>query len=91
LRIDAAWHVTYHDAQGNYTVSTSSCAGDDLIGAEGGSACPAFSLIAKAGTSFGEPAGTRYRPGSVFTTSTGATGCPARPTTTGWFRNIPTS
>ena len=87
LRVPAAWHVTYHDAQGDYTVSTTSCAGDDLIGAEGGSACPSFSLIENAGTS-GEPAGTGYRPGSVYTRSTGATGCPARPTT-GWFRDIP--
>jgi hypothetical protein len=90
LRVPGSWRITYHDAQGDDTVSTGSCAADELMGAEGGSACPSFSLIEKAGTS-GEPAGTSYRPGLVYTRSTGATGCPARPTTTGWFRDIPTT
>jgi hypothetical protein len=88
LRVPATWRVTYRDAYGDYTVSTGSCAVDELMGAEGGSACPSFSLIANAGTS-GEPAGTSYRLGLVFTMSTGGTGCPARATNAGWFRETP--
>jgi hypothetical protein len=88
LRVPGTWHVTYHDAYGDYTVSIGSCAVNQLMGGEDGSACPSFSLIANAGTS-GEPAGTSYRLGLVFSMSTGGTGCPARTTNTGWFRESP--
>jgi hypothetical protein len=90
LRVPDTWRITYHDARGDYTVSTGACASDELLGAEGGSACPAFSLISGAGpTSAGAPGTHSYVPGQFYTTSTGATGCPARPTTAGWFREVP--
>jgi hypothetical protein len=89
LRVPAAWRITYRDAQGDYTVSTGSCAGDDLTGAEAGSACPSFSLISGAGpTSAGAPGTHSYVPGQFYTTSTGATGCPAEPTGV-WLRDAP--
>jgi hypothetical protein len=91
LRVPATWRVTYRDAQGDYTVSTGACAGDDLVGAEAGSPCPAFSLIADAGPT-SSPAGDigthAYVPGQEYTTSTGATGCPAKPATS-WLRDAP--
>jgi hypothetical protein len=88
LRVPALWHVTYQDAQGDYTVSTTPCNGDDLIGGEQGSTCPSFSLIAGAGpTSSPSGAGPHaYVPGQEYTTSTGATGCPAKPHP-GWLRD----
>jgi hypothetical protein len=89
LRVPATWRVTYHDAQGDYTVSTGSCAGDNLIGAEGGSPCSSFSLIADAGPTTAPAPGTHtYVPGQEYTTSTGATGCPAKPTAS-WWRDAP--
>jgi len=91
LRVPATWRITYRDAQGDYTVSTGACAGDDLVGAEAGSPCPAFSLIADAGPT-SSPAGDigthAYVPGQEYTTSTGATGCPAKPATS-WLRDAP--
>jgi len=79
--------VTYRNAQGDYTVSTGACAGEYLIGAEGGSACATFSLIVGAGSPHGKL--PYYVPGvSAYTTSTGATGCPGRPASL-WLRTTP--
>jgi hypothetical protein len=86
LRVPETWRVTYSDAQGDYTVSTGACAGDDLIGAAGGSACAAFSLITDAvGQHGGMPP---YAPGvRPYTSSTGTTGCPGR--SSSWVRSSP--
>jgi hypothetical protein len=90
LRVPALWHVTYQDAQGDYTVSTTPCGGDDLSGAEHGSGCPAFSLIADAGPT-SSPASRlhTYVPGQEYTISTGALGCPAKPYPN-WLRDAVT-
>jgi len=87
LRVPDAWRVTYRNAQGDYTVSTGVCAGDDLIGAAAGSSCAAFSLIAAAGAQHGglPPYAPGVRP---YTTSTGVTGCPDR-TPSSWSRSTP--
>jgi hypothetical protein len=89
LRIPATWYVNYHDAQGDYTISTTACNGDDLVGAERGSGCPSFSLIADAGPT-GSPSGVAthaYAPGQEYTATTRAGGCPGkyRP----WLREVP--
>jgi hypothetical protein len=94
FRAPATWRVTYRDAQGDYTVSTGPCAGDQLIGAEGGSACPSFSLITGAGvTHFPVPTIRTYLPADPYNTSTGVTGCPGKPYTSSdlWVRYPPTA
>jgi hypothetical protein len=90
LRVPASWYVNYRDARGDYTVSTTPCNGDELVGAERGSTCPSFSLIADAGpTSSPSGVGTHaYVPGQDYTTSTRATGCPAK-RYPNWLRDTP--
>jgi hypothetical protein len=81
LHVPAAWHVSYRDALGDYTVSTSSCTGNSGL-ALGPLACPGFSLIAGAGPTADAPGigAQTYMAGRfAWNPSTGVIGCPGKP------------